>query len=300
MAFINIFLSKPAKLNIKNKQLEIISEITKTFPIEDINSIVIDSLQVNITAYTLSELIENQVAIVMCNQQHIPNGIMLPCNQHSRQLKILKNQMELPIPIKKQLWQQIIKQKILNQSKVLKILGLSGFEKLEDYSKSVLSNDSTNLEATAANFYFKRLFGEDFARTQNNLTNASLNYGYTILRSIIARTLLAYGLEPVMGLFHKSELNNFNLADDIIEPFRPVVDLFVAQNKDFFESEDLTPKLKASLVNLLNVNILLNEKEYNVSYAIEEMIKSLQNAIIYKKGEIELPTILDLKLHSYE
>ena len=300
MAFINIFISKPAKLNIKNKQLEVVSEITKSFPIEDINSIIIDSLQVNITAYTLSELIENKVAIVMCNQQHLPNGIMLPCNNHSRQLKILKHQMELPLPIKKQLWQQIIKQKIFNQASVLKILGLSGFDKLEYYSKAVLSNDSTNLEATAANFYFKKLFGQDFTRSDNNILNAALNYGYTILRSIIARTIIAYGLEPVLGLFHKSELNNFNLADDIIEPFRPVVDLFVAQNKEFYELDELTPKLKASLVNLLNVNILINKKEYNVSYAIEEMIKSLQNAIIFKKGDIELPSILDLKLHSYE
>lgn len=300
MAFINIFISKPAKLSIKSSQLEVGSEVTRTFPLEDINCIVIDSLQVNITAYTLSELIENKVAIIICNQQHLPNGIMVPCNSHSRQLKILKHQLNLPLPIKKQLWQQIIKQKILNQAKALKILGLDGSLKLEVLSKNVLSNDSSNVEATAANYYFKCMFGKTFTRTQESCLNAGLNYGYAILRGVIARTLIAYGLEPAFGLFHKSELNNFNLADDVIESFRPVVDLFVAGNVSFYQTENLTPQLKASLLNLLNVNILINNKEYNVSYAIEEMIKSLQSAYINKKGELELPSLLDLKMHSYE
>jgi CRISPR-associated protein Cas1 len=190
-------------------------------------------------------------------------------------------------------------QKIKNQALCMKICGYVQAESLYKLAEIVQSGDKTNVEGRAAAMYFKILFGRNFTRSFNNVTNACLNYGYAILRGIIAKNLAIYGFEPCIGIFHHSELNNFNLADDLIESYRPVIDLFVAQNvNEDCVSFDTTTKY--SIFNLLNTSINIDEQQHSVFYAIEKTVQSLSACFLYKKEELVLPTLIPLKIHEYE
>lgn len=166
-------------------------------------------------------------------------------------------------------------------------------------AERVLSGDSDNREAVAAALYFPLLFGEGFSRGSDDPRNAALNYGYTILRGGIARNLVMHGLEPCIGIHHRSELNNFNLADDLIEPFRPIVDLYVAQN---FSEEDevLTTRQKVGLFNLTNYLVRQSDRQYRVMLSIDRACTSLANSITEQALLLELPELIPLELHRYE
>ena len=170
---------------------------------------------------------------------------------------------------------------------------------LEKLTSKVNSGDTDNKEAIAAKWYFYSLFGKDFHRSQDNILNATLNYGYSIIRGAIARTVVSYGYIPSVGIHHKSELNNYNLVDDFIEPFRPVVDLWVKEN--IHEETEFDKFIRAELVNLLNVDVKIQGKLQSVNNAINIMVASYTTAINqndYKK--LELPEIIPLQLHCYE
>ncbi len=299
MAYRNIFITNPCKISTKNEQFVIDGEIKATVPIEDINCVLIENPQVNISVYTLSKLAEEGVCVFTCDNRHMPCGVLMPFNQHSRQLQILEFQIAQTKPAQKQLWKQIVAAKVENQAKCLEICGKDGSEKLFAMAKRIGSGDPENIEGTAAAFYFKSLFGAGFSRTQEGHTNAMLNYGYAILRGVLARDLACYGFQPSLGIHHCSDLNAFNLADDLIEPFRPIVDLFVALNEDE-DAEILTKEEKARLFNLLNAEIISKGEKHSVAYAMERTVKSL-NKYYKKEGtEILLPELVELKQHSYE
>ena len=251
------------------------------------------------TACAAAAMAAYGITVFLCDEKHLPNSQILPINQYCRQRKLLMAQYEMGKPLQKQLWQRIVVQKIWNQSECLRLAGRPGWEELRQMSGEVLSNDGDNREAVAAALYFPHLFGEGFSRGSDDPRNAALNYGYAILRGGIARNLVVHGLEPCIGIHHRSELNNFNLADDLIEPFRPIVDLYVAQN--FTEDSDvLTPRQKAGLFNLTNCLVKQAGRRYRVMLAIDRTCMAMVNSIAEQCLMIELPELIPLELHRYE
>ena len=282
MGYRVIFLANPVKLSTKNEQLLIDNgEVTKV-PLEDIECIVADTLQLNITARLLAKFA----------------GVFIPVSRHSRHMFVLQCQIDMTLPAKKKLWKQIVRRKIENQATALKLCGVEGWHEIDCIKNMVKSGDSENMEAVAAAKYFRLMFGKSFVRAQENGINAALNYGYAILRGTIEKYLVAYGYEPALGIFHKSSLNSFNLADDLIEAYRPLVDLFVKEYVS--EDEELKTALKAQLVNLLNANVVIDNRLFACARAIELTVSSLTGFIQGNKNELLLPAIIDLEQHRYE
>lgn len=300
MAYRNLMLSSPAKISCRNCQLVVQAGQEFSFPIEDISSLLIESKQSVITAAALSALAQNGTLVYFCDEKHLPCAVQLPYANHSRQLEVMQAQQSLTQPMQKRLWQQIVCAKIHNQAECLSLCG-----KLEEASflysreRTVASGDKGNAEATAAAFYFPALFGKGFIRAEEqDSRNAALNYGYAILRGYMARCITVYGFVPWLGLHHCSSLNPFNLADDLMEPYRPVVDLFVASNVS--EECELTTQLKASLLNLLNTDILSGNQHHSVAYAMERQVQSLRGCCEKRKDALLLPILLTTQPHRYE
>ncbi len=298
MAFRNIIVENPAHLSLRNEQLIIHTDGEHSVAIEDISALLLESRQSTITTAALSRLGQCGCAVFTCDESHLPCAVLLPFAQHSRSLSVLRTQLSWSEPLKKRLWQNIVKQKIRNQAECLR---LCHHEQEADYldtlSLRVRSGDAENIEATAAQFYFPILFGDGFTRSDETSLNAGLNYGYAVLRGCMARAISVYGLSPALGLHHKSSLNPFNLADDCMEPFRPVIDLLVAHFLQ--EDELLSPPKKRLLFNCLNLNILSHGQHHSVSYAMERMVQSLCRAPEQESPKLLLPTLLETEQHRY-
>lgn len=301
MSYRNIFIENPAHISIRNQQLLIETDANKhSVPVEDISVLLIENQRSTITSAALSFLGESGIAVYFCDKKHLPCAVLAPFSRHSRELSVLKKQLDCSEPQKKRLWQKIVKTKIRNQAKCLEInRKTEQAAMISVYEKLVLSGDSKNAEASAAMKYFPLLFYEHFSRNNEDVLNASLDYGYAILRGCIARTLSVFGFQPALGLHHRSELNNFNLADDLIEPFRPLVDLMVSSMGEF-HGEEFTSDCRKILFSCLSMDILSGGQHHSVSYAIERLIKSLTQALDNGGTELILPDLLPLKLHSYE
>ena len=299
MAFKNLYIESNVHLSVRNEQLVINSDEEYTAPLEDINSICIDSLKTNISVYTLNKITEHDIILYICDEKHMPTSILLGTNRYSRKLRNLNRQLDMPKPIIKRMWQSIVKQKIENQATVLKILGFDKeYNELINMVGAVLSGDSTNVEARAAALYFKTLFGEEFTRRDDTFFyNSALNYGYAIVRGMISRSLVMYGFEPALGIFHHNQLNSFNLSDDIIECFRPLVDLYVLLNIEV--KEELDSKSKKEIYNVINSMVLIDGKSYNTQTAIENVVKSLATSFEKKENYIKLPVVNGLKEYRY-
>ena len=191
-----------------------------------------------------------------------------------------------------------MEQKILNQKTVLDILSIKN--DLNQYCGTVLSGDSSNIEALVASKYFKHMFGSKFTRQdETESVNSMLNYGYAIIRGAISRSIVAHGLQPFLGIHHKSILNNFNLADDLIEVFRPLVDLYVV-SKNLLLEKELTPKIKCQLLNLLNVDMLFDNKKLCMSDCIDKVVSSYVKCLTDNVQFIKLPKIILISEHKYE
>lgn len=299
MAFRNVYLQNHVYLKIKDEQLVIKKTNDEiTVPLEDLNSVCIESLQTVITTYTLKKFIEHDIIVYVCDEKHLPTGVIIGTNNYSRQLKNIKMQVEMSKPLMKRIWQDIVKVKILNQAKCLQELNIRGYSKLEEMLIGITSGDKNNVEAKAASLYFKLLFGSKFNRSLDCIQNAALNYGYAIIRGMIARTLVMYGFEPSIGIFHHNQLNNFNLADDFIECFRPLVDLYVLTNIDLTQDE-LTPENKREIYKIINCLVLIDGKKFNVQGAIEYMIKSFSTSMNKNENLIKLPYLIKLEEYRY-
>ena len=299
MSFRSIIISNPASLSVKNNNLVINNEYNYEIPIEDIAVLLIEGIAVNLTNRLLNKLSENNVATIVCNEKHLPTTIVMPLNTHYRSYKVLKNQLNQSAAFSKRIWQSIVKQKIYNQSQCLRILELNGYDFLENLSSSVESGDKGNKEAIGAKYYFKALFGENFTRDDSNGINSALNYGYTIVRSAVARALVMYGFNTTLGVNHCNELNSFNLADDFIEPFRPVVDLWVYSNINY--DDELTKEHRIALVDLLNCECIINNQNHSLLNAIDKMISSYTTACNKKDYKLlKLPKIKPIEYHFYE
>lgn len=290
-----------ARISCKNKQLLVNSVEEHSVPIEDINAVMLENRHSTITVAALSQLAIANATIYVCDEKHIPCGVLTPFNRHSRQLAVLKLQEQLSIPAKKRLWQQIVKAKINNQAACCFLCQMKDEAyHLQKLAVAVTSGDAENVEGVAAGYYFNKLFGRGFARGDGlDCRNSALNYGYSILRGTIARLLVTYGFMPAWGLHHCSELNAYNLADDLIEPFRPLVDLYVAKNISCNDS--LNPKNKRALFNLLNMEMQSGEQKHSAAYAAERLVHSLIRCCgDYQNRILLLPFLLELHQHQYE
>ena len=300
MTWRSVVISRPAKLKRDHYSLAIEQDQTAFVPFEDIAVIVLNHREITLTHPVLSACGEYGISLFATGDTHHPSGVFIPFLPHSRATRWLRLQLDLPRPIVKQTWAAIVRKKITNQAACLRLAGRDGTDRLDSYSRRVRSGDAGNLEGQAAFFYFTQLFGKDFRRDQARFINAALDYGYAILRGTIARGLVAHGLMPSIGLFHASEQNAFNLADDVIEPFRPLVDLFV--HKKMLQTDDeLLPDDKVALVGLLNVDVAMPRGRMSVLAAIEQMIESI--ARIYDGGSealLEMPSLIGLEQHRLE
>lgn len=301
MTWRSILISKPARLSLQNRSLLIKQEDEIPVPLEDIAVIVVEAREVVLTAPLLSALAQNGITLLTCDEQFLPCGQWLPFAQYHRCLKILKLQINQSLPQKKQLWQQIVKQKISNQAWLLDNSGHDiAAGRLKALADGVKSGDKTFHESQAAALYFPLLFGDGFTRGQENGINGCLNYGYSLIRSAIARALVQYGFQPALGVHHCSELNAFNLADDLIEPYRVLVDLFVFENKNRLP-ENLDTAWKSRLMGLLHHQIVLDGKTYSVLAAIDRTVQSFQTALTQGDAALlKLPEMLPLKVQDYE
>lgn len=298
MGYRSVVITNPATLTFKNNRLVIETWEKNEIPLEDIRCLMLESSRVTLTSALIARLGEAGVAVYACDGQHLPRCVFQPVNSHSRQLKQLRLQLAQTLPAQKRLWRQIVQAKIANQARCLAQCGQDTVaEHLRGMVPRVRAGDPDNLEGQAAARYFKALFGKDFTRTQDNAHNAVLNFGYAVFRGYIARTLAVYGLEPCLGIHHASELNNFNLADDLLEPFRPLVDLYSAVNTE--ESTLLTTGEKAALLDLTNTQILSGGEKHAAAYAVERLVQSLLGCYNKQRAELLLPELLRLKRHEY-
>ncbi len=277
-----LFFGNPAYLSTKNKQLVVSfpdkEQEPRTIPIEDIAVVVMENQQITITNGLLEKLVNRGVAVINCNQQHLPIGMFLPLNGHTEQSERFRNQVNASLPLKKNLWQQTVTAKILNQAGLLKEYNIA-IIKMQHWAKSVTSGDILNHEARAAAYYWQNLFNiPNFNRQQNGVPpNHLLNYGYAILRAITARALVSSGMHPTFGIFHRNKYNAYCLADDIMEPYRPYIDLIV---KDIVEREDnieeITVDIKKQLLEAIAMDVTIDGKQSPLMVAMSRTTNSLQ------------------------
>lgn len=298
MKYRNIYIANKCYLSTKNNCLVIDNGEKDSVPIEDIRCVMIDNRQSTMSAALLSKLALAGATIMVCDDYHLPTAYLLPANQYSRQLKQLQLQLDQTVPAKKRLWTQIVKAKIDNQAKCLQLCGkIDEAENLCNMSRAIKVGDPQNTEGRAAALYFKSLFGATFRRSEENEINASLNYGYSIVRSYIARTLAIYGLEPVLGIHHKSELNNFNLADDLLEPFRPFVDLYTFSHLE--DGIDFSTAYRAEMLSIMNMDMLSKQQYCSIDVAVERLVQSVVACYNKSQTKLILPELVELRYHRY-
>ena len=282
-----LFFGNPAYLSTKHEQIVISypnkEQETKTVAIEDIGVIVLENQQITITNGLLEKLINNNVALINCDQQHLPIGLLMPLNGHTEQSERFKHQINASAPLKKNLWQQTISAKIVNQGGLLKEKGIS-MRKMELWAKEVNSGDTLNHESRAAVFYWHSLssilskeYGT-FNRGQQGVPpNNLLNYGYAILRAITARAIVSSGMLPTLGIFHRNKYNAYCLADDIMEPYRPYVDLIVCHLMETLDNVDeLTVEIKKQLLSIVSIDVFIDGKNSPLMVAMSRTTHSLQ------------------------
>ena len=298
MSWRNVIIANPARLSLKQNQLVIRQDEEVSIPLEDISVIVVETPQALISSRLMDELARASIPLITCDPGHLPSGLFLPFQQHSRFLKVLKSQLEQTMPFRKNCWRLIVRQKILNQARCLDILGKPGGDELRAIAADVKSGDATNRESAAASLYFN-IYMPSATRREDNTVNAALNYGYAIMRGAAARSLTAYGFLCAVGVHHKNELNSFNLADDFMEVLRPVVDLWVGQN--IAEGEDFSMKHRSSLVSLLNNDVVLDSARQSVLRAIDIMCASFSTATSDNDfDKLRLPELAELSEHVWD
>lgn len=294
MAWRVVAITNPAQLSSRTNQLVVKQDEEVTIPVEDIDTLLIDSYGVTLSARLLAFLSENNTTVVLCDEKHLPVSTIVPYSPHSRQAKVSAVQLAMSLPFKKRLWQMIVEQKIRNQAEVLKKFNLKDAA-LRSLADDVKSGDSTNRESVAARLYFSALL-DDATRRKPLWHNAALNYAYALVRSSIARHIAARGFVASQGLFHRSELNSFNLADDLIEPFRAVIDFYVLQKVAPFHigepDASLTKRDKEVIIDILNEYAIINDKKYTIKHAVEIEVESFSRAVMNEDIEaLALPRL---------
>lgn len=283
----SVLIEKKAKITCKHLQLCIdTKERSASIPIEDIGFLVLDNQETYISLPALNLLIENNSAIIICSKLHLPNGMFLNLNGHHIQQQLFKAQIDASLPLKKKLWQQTVKEKITNQGILLeKVTGITN--KFEFLTSKVLSGDTTNMEGVAASFYWNSFFKIAFKRERyGKYPNNFLNYGYAILRAATARALSASGLLNTLGIHHKNKYNAFALADDIMEPYRPVVDECVHNIIQRFDEVELNTLIKSQLLKILAQTVYFKSEKSPLMVALQKTASSLQQCYTGERKKI--------------
>lgn len=291
----SILIENRSSITTKNLQLVIESEIRQsTIPIEDIGILVLDNPEIYISLPAMNLLIENNSSVIICSKNHLPNGMFLNLNSHHIQQEIFRNQINASLPLKKILWQQTIVEKIKNQGQMLQ--KVTGKKNHFDYLASkVLSGDTSNMEGVAAQQYWKYFFEIDFKRERfGDYPNNFLNYGYAILRAATARALSGSGLLCTLGIHHKNKYNAFALADDIMEPFRPLVDQKVIEIMQNHEEQELNTQIKSELLQVLTATVYFKEEKSPLLVALQKTASSLQQCFTGDRKKIKYPKLWNL------
>lgn len=289
-----IYIGNPSYLKLKDNQLKIEEPTTKevkgSVPIEDLGFLVLDHYQITLSHQLIVALQQNNVAIISCDESHLPFGLMLPMYGHVEHSERLKHQINCSEPLRKQLWKQTIEAKIYQQKEVLRKNKLP-FEAMIGYMNEVKSGDSTNMEGIAAQHYWKYLF-DDFTRERKgDSPNNFLNFGYAILRSMVARALVSSGLNPTIGIFHRNKYNPYCLADDIMEPYRPYVDLLVLDWMRKTSSHILDKDAKAHFLQLATYDVYINGLQRPLITALSISTSSLCKCLMGESRVIHYPLI---------
>ena len=284
-----LYFGNPAYLSLKLKQLVVRlpqtdggerdeRDLTRTVPIEDLGVIILDHKQITVTQALLAELLDNNCAVITCDSRQLPTGLFLPLAGNSVQNERFRLQLEASLPLKKQLWQQTIEAKIRNQAAMLSYTTGEVHKNMLKWSDSVRSGDVENMEARAAVYYWKTVFPANpyFVRDhEGEGANSLLNYGYAILRAIVARALVASGLLPTMGIHHHNRYNAYCLADDIMEPYRPYVDKTVFDILLEDPEAEITTAVKIKLLNIPVMEVCISGRRSPLMVAVSHTTSSL-------------------------
>ena len=291
-----LYFGNPAYLSLKDRQLVIRlpdKDQSITRPIEDIGVVIVDNKQITLTSGLIEALLGNNCALITCDSSHLPVGLMLPLCGNTTQSERFRHQLSASLPLKKQLWQQTISQKIANQAQVLKECFGVEVGNMLSWSKNVKSGDSDNLEARAAAYYWRNMFDDEdvFIRDrEGEPPNNLLNYGYAILRAIVARGLVGSGLLPTLGIHHHNRYNAYCLADDIMEPYRPYVDeLVVNIRKEFDDTDFLDKEIKQRLLSIPTIEVRINNHRRPLMVAVTETTASLYKCFSGELRKIAYP-----------
>lgn len=282
----------PARLSLKLAQMVVeLQDVTRTLPIEDIGVVILDHKQITITHALIDALLANNVAIVTSNDKHLPVGLMLPLDGNTLQSERFRAQIDASEPLKKQMWQQTVVAKILGQAHVLGTQLIEHNNMLK-WSKDVRSGDTDNMEARAAAYYWRNMFEKDaFIRDPQGLPpNNFLNYGYSVVRAMMARALVGAGLLPTLGIHHHSRYDAYCLADDIMEPYRPFVDMKVLEMWEKGEvTSDISSEQKRQLLALTTMDVNISGHRSPMMLAIQATAQSVQKCLSGEARKIIYP-----------
>ena len=287
-----VCFENPARLSLKLAQMVVeLQDVTRTLPIEDIGVVILDHKQITITHALIDALLANNVAIVTSNDKHLPVGLMLPLDGNTLQSERFRAQIDASEPLKKQMWQQTIVAKILGQAHVLGTQLIKHNNMLK-WAKDVRSGDPENMEARAAAFYWRNMFEKDeFIRDPQGLPpNNLLNYGYSIVRAMMARALVGAGLLPTLGIHHHSRYDAYCLADDIMEPYRPFVDMKVLEMwKNGGITSDISSDQKRELLGITTMDVNISGHRSPMMLAIQTTAQSVQKCFSGEARKIIYP-----------
>ena len=291
--------SHPAYLSLRNGQLVVKlekhdnePEKQASIPIEDIGVVVLDHRQITLTHGAMAALVDNNAAVVTCNDSHMPTGLLLPLDGHTVQSERFSDQINASLPLRKQLWQQTVQQKIINQAALLAELHGIEVGNMKRWASEVRSGDSTNLEGRAAAFYWSRMFPSipDFTRSRDgDYPNPLLNYGYAILRAVIARALVSSGLLPTLGIHRHNRYNAYCLADDIMEPYRPYVDRLVVQTMAECCDVEITTDIKRRLLTIPTLEVRIGGERRPLMVAASQTTASLARCFAGESRRVAYP-----------
>ena len=282
MGWRTVVVNKNCKLSYKNDYLIIRSEELQMIHLSEISTIIVENGMVSITSYLINELAQQKIKIIFCDEKHNPSCEMMPYYGSFNTSKKVTNQAKWKKDIKQKAWQQIVKHKIHNQAMLLKNLNIKEYEKLLEFEEQVELDDKTNREGHAAKVYFNLLFGMDFSRDKEDNTNTALDYGYSIILSMLNREIVSKGYITQLGLNHKNEFNQFNLSCDLMEIFRPLIDEIVYRNREF--AFDKSYKYK--LIDVYNRQIIIKNKEQYLNNAVPIFITNVFNFLEDKESKI--------------
>lgn len=304
-----LYFGNPAYLSLRNKQLivklpeveknysipdNLKNQAEKSIPIEDIGVLILDNKRITITQGVLEELLDNNSALITCNNERMPVGLMLPLSGNKTQTERYRDQINASLPLKKQLWQQTVQAKIRNQAFVLSNKNNTIIENMKAWAADVKSGDPDNYEARAAVYYWANLFTEieGFSRNREGIPpNNLLNYGYAILRAIVARSLVASGLLPTFGIHHRNKYNAYCLADDIMEPYRPFVDKLVCNiMAEETNIEELSQEIKFRLLNIPVLDVIIDDQRSPLMIAVGQTTASLYKCFSGTLRKIKYPS----------